>query len=63
LERNLASLEHGRFGFAFASGMAAINALLALLKSGDHVVAGHDLYGGTFRLFDKARWASRMSKT
>jgi cystathionine gamma-lyase/cystathionine beta-lyase/cystathionine gamma-lyase/homocysteine desulfhydrase len=53
LERNLASLEHGRFGFAFASGMAAINALLTLLKSGDHVVAGHNLYGGTFRLFDK----------
>ena len=53
LERNLASLEHGRFGFAFASGMAAINALLTLLKSGDHVVAGHNLYGGTFRLFDR----------
>jgi cystathionine beta-lyase/cystathionine gamma-synthase len=53
LERNLAALELGRFGFAFASGMAAINALLTLFKSGDHVVAGHNLYGGTFRLFDR----------
>jgi cystathionine beta-lyase/cystathionine gamma-synthase len=49
LERNLASLEHGRFGFAFASGMAAINALLTLLKPGDRVVAGHNVYGGTGR--------------
>jgi len=53
LERNLAALEGGRYGFAFASGMAAINALLSLLKSGDHVVAGHNLYGGTFRLFER----------
>jgi cystathionine beta-lyase/cystathionine gamma-synthase len=63
LERNLASPEHGRFGFAFAPGMAAINTLLTLLNSGDHVAAGHNLYGGTFRLFDKTRWISRMSKT
>jgi cystathionine beta-lyase/cystathionine gamma-synthase len=53
LEKNLACLEGGHFAFAFASGMAAINALMSLLKSGDHVVAGHNLYGGTFRLFDK----------
>jgi cystathionine beta-lyase/cystathionine gamma-synthase len=53
LERNLAALEQGRFGFAFASGMAAINALMSLLKSGDHIVAGHNLYGGTFRLFEQ----------
>lgn len=53
LERNLAALESGRFGFAFASGMAAINCLMSLLKSGDHVVAGHNLYGGSFRLFDR----------
>jgi cystathionine gamma-lyase/cystathionine beta-lyase/cystathionine gamma-lyase/homocysteine desulfhydrase len=53
LERNLAALEHGRFGFAFASGMAAINALMTLLKAGDHVVAGHNLYGGSFRLFER----------
>jgi cystathionine gamma-lyase/cystathionine beta-lyase/cystathionine gamma-lyase/homocysteine desulfhydrase len=53
LELNLAALEGGRFSFAFASGMAAINALLSLLKAGDHVVAGHNLYGGTFRLFER----------
>jgi cystathionine beta-lyase/cystathionine gamma-synthase len=53
LERNLAALEGGRFGLAFASGMAAINALMTLLKAGDHVVAGHNLYGGTFRLFER----------
>jgi cystathionine gamma-lyase/cystathionine beta-lyase/cystathionine gamma-lyase/homocysteine desulfhydrase len=53
LEKNLAALERGRYGFAFASGMAAINALMTLLKAGDHVVAGHNLYGGSFRLFDK----------
>ena len=53
LERNLARLEGGRFGFAFASGMAAINAVLTLFKSGDHVVTGRNLYGGTFRLFER----------
>jgi len=53
LERNLARLEGGRFGFAFASGMAAINALLSLFKSGDHIITGRNVYGGTFRLFDR----------
>jgi cystathionine beta-lyase/cystathionine gamma-synthase len=53
LEKNLACLEGGRFACAFASGMAAINALMSLLKAGDHVVAGHNLYGGTFRLFER----------
>src|ERR1700693_3272995 len=53
LEKNLACLEGGRFGYACASGMAATNALLTLFKAGDHVIAGHDLYGGTFRLFDR----------
>ncbi len=53
LEKNLACLEGGRFAYAFASGMAAINALMSLLKSGDHVVAGHNLYGGSFRLFER----------
>jgi cystathionine beta-lyase/cystathionine gamma-synthase len=52
LERNLATLERGRFCYAFASGMAAINVLLTLFKAGDHIVAGHNLYGGTFRLFE-----------
>lgn len=53
LERNLACLEGGRHAYAFASGMAAINALMTLLKSGDHVVASHNLYGGSFRLFER----------
>jgi cystathionine beta-lyase/cystathionine gamma-synthase len=53
LERNLACLEGGRFGFAFASGMAAINAVMTLFKSGDHVVTSRNLYGGTFRLFER----------
>jgi cystathionine gamma-lyase len=53
LERNLASLEGGRFGLCFASGLAATNTLLQTLSAGDHVVAGHNLYGGTFRIMDK----------
>jgi cystathionine gamma-lyase len=53
LERNLAALEGGRFGFCFASGLAATNTLLQTLSAGDHVVAGHNLYGGTFRIMDK----------
>ena len=53
LERNLASLEGGRFGFCFASGLAATSTLLQTLSAGDHVVAGHNLYGGTFRIMDK----------
>ena len=51
LQRQLARLEHARHGFAFASGLAAITAVLGLLSAGDEVVAGDDLYGGTFRLF------------
>ncbi|MFB6104448.1 MAG: cystathionine gamma-synthase [Halobacteriaceae archaeon] len=51
LEANLASLEDGSFGRAFASGMAAIDAVVSLVSSGDHVVAGDDVYGGTHRLF------------
>ena len=50
LEQNLAALEGGRFGLCFASGMAAIHCVLNLLQSGDHVIAGNDLYGGTFRI-------------
>jgi cystathionine gamma-lyase len=53
LEQQLASLENARFGVAFASGMAATSAVLALLSSGDHVVVGDDLYGGTYRLFER----------
>jgi cystathionine beta-lyase/cystathionine gamma-synthase len=53
LEENLAALEGGIASRVFASGMAAINALCTMLKSGDHVVAGHDLYGGVPRLFNQ----------
>jgi cystathionine gamma-lyase len=53
LQDCLAELENGSWGLAFASGMAATDTVLRMLKSGDHVVAGNDVYGGTFRLFDK----------
>ncbi len=49
----LASLESGKYGFAFASGCAATTTIMHMLKAGDHVIASDDLYGGTFRLFDK----------
>src|SRR5688500_7503545 len=53
LEKNIAALENARFGFAFASGMSAIDASLKLVKSGDHVILGDNTYGGTYRLFSK----------
>jgi cystathionine beta-lyase/cystathionine gamma-synthase len=53
LEACLAALEGAAHGLAFASGMAAIDTLLKVLDPGDHVLAGNDVYGGTFRLFDK----------
>ena len=54
LENVLARLEHGKHGFVFASGMAAMtNIAMGFLSSGDHVILGDDVYGGTFRLFDK----------
>jgi len=55
LERALADLESGTKGYAFASGLAAIGTLLETLDAGDHVIATEDLYGGSFRLFDKVR--------
>ena len=51
LEQLLAKLEEGDAGFAFASGLAAIDAVLKLLKSGDEIIACDDIYGGTFRIF------------
>ena len=53
LEKCVASLEGADYGLAFASGLAATIATMSLLSPGDHVVAGDDLYGGTYRLFDK----------
>lgn len=58
LERCVADLESGAQAYAFASGMAAIATVLELLDSGTHVIAGDDLYGGTFRLMDKVRLRS-----
>lgn len=52
-ENCMANLETGKFGFAFASGCAATTTILHLFKQGDHIIAGDDMYGGTFRLFDK----------
>ncbi len=54
-ERCIADLESGVRGFAFASGLAAMATTLELLNTGDHVVASDDLYGGTFRLFERVR--------
>ena len=53
LEKNIAALENARFGFAFASGMSAIDACLKLVKGGDHVILGDNTYGGTYRLFSR----------
>ena len=53
LEKNIAALEGAKHGFAFASGMSAIDAVLKLVKAGEHVVLGDNTYGGTFRLFNK----------
>src|SRR2546423_4791886 len=53
LERNLAALEGAQFGYAFASGMAAIDATMRLVKAGDHVIVSDNTYGGTNRLFKR----------
>ncbi|HVZ73881.1 MAG TPA: cystathionine gamma-synthase [Polyangia bacterium] len=53
LEANLAALEGGDWGLAFNAGLAASTCVMSMLDAGDHVVAGDDLYGGSFRLFDK----------
>lgn len=52
-ENCLANLEGGKFGFAFASGCAATTTIIQMLQNGDHVIAGDDMYGGTFRLFNR----------
>src|SRR6201991_1455850 len=63
LERNVAAIESGKAGFAFASGMAAIGAIATMLKSGDHVIVSDNTYGGTFRLFDKVLTRYQLSFT
>lgn len=52
LEQNIATLEKGKYGIAFASGLAATNALMSLIKAGDHVIVSNNVYGGTFRLYE-----------
>src|SRR5262245_54072968 len=54
-EECVANLESGNYGYAFASGMAAIATTLEILKPGDHVIVCDDVYGGTYRLFTKVR--------
>jgi len=63
LEECLASIEGARYGVAFASGLAAVNAVVSTLKQGDHVIAGRDLYGGSYRLFTRvfAKFGVRFS--
>ncbi len=51
LEKNLAELENGKYGYCFSSGMAAIQTLIMLFKPGDHILCSNDLYGGTYRLY------------
>lgn len=53
LEKNIAALENASFGYAFASGMAAIDAVLRLVRAGDHIILGDNTYGGTYRLISK----------
>ncbi|GAC1692732.1 MAG: cystathionine gamma-synthase [Gemmatimonadaceae bacterium] len=53
LERNVAALEGGTHGFAFASGVACVDSIMKLFRAGDHIVCGENVYGGTFRLFDR----------
>ena len=53
LERNIAELESGKYGLCFGSGLAAIDAIIKLLKPGDEVISTNDLYGGSYRIFTK----------
>ncbi len=53
LERNVATLEGGRHGFAFSSGMGCLDSIMKLFRAGDHIVCGENVYGGTYRLFDR----------
>ena len=63
LEEAIADLENGQYGFAFASGIAAISSALMLVKSGDHIIVGEDIYGGTYRVLTAIleRWGLQTS--
>src|SRR5919107_505280 len=60
VERNIAALEGARFGYAFASGMAAIDSTLRLIKAGEHVVVSDNTYGGEFPLFIRVGAENRI---
>jgi len=53
LEKNIATLEKGKYGIAFASGLAATHALMSLVKAGDHIIMSSNVYGGTYRLYEQ----------
>ena len=53
ITNSLASIENGKYGLAFASGLAAIDAIMKLLQPGDEIISTYDLYGGSYRLFQK----------
>lgn len=63
LEKALAALESGKYGLAFASGVAATTAVFNLLQKGDHIIVGDDIYGGTYRLLEKVfrRWGLKIT--
>lgn len=63
LEELIAAIEKGRYGLAFSSGLAAIDTIVRLLNPGDHVIVGNDVYGGTYRLFERvyARFGLKFS--
>jgi cystathionine beta-lyase/cystathionine gamma-synthase len=63
VERNLAAIEGGTAAYAFASGMAAIGAIATMLRAGDHVIVSDNVYGGTFRLFDRILSRYQLSFT
>src|ERR1044072_9348277 len=63
LERNVAALEGGVHGFAFGSGLAALDAILKLFKAGDHIVSGENIYGGSHRLMNPGVVALRPRGT
>jgi cystathionine gamma-lyase len=63
LETCLASLEDGKYGLAFASGVAAMVAVLSILRPGDHVIANEDIYGGSYRLLDKVYRQQQITLT
>jgi len=53
LEKNIATLEKGKYGIAFSSGLAATHALMSLVKAGDHIIISNNVYGGTYRLYEQ----------